>query len=194
MLFRQRFLDGIQAGTVTVAFRRWKRPTVKAGGTLLTSVGLLAIQDVSIADADDLKAADARKAGFASLDELRADIESQRAQPLYRIRFKLAGADPRLALRENAALTPDDVATLKQKLQRLDSASRHGPWTAATLRAIRTMPGTRAAELADATNMQTPDFKRNVRKLKALGLTESLGTGYRLSPRGIALLRRLPKS
>jgi hypothetical protein len=32
-------------------------------------------------------------------------------------------------------------------------------------------------------------FKVNVRKLKALGLTESLETGYRLSPRGVAFLR-----
>jgi len=31
-------------------------------------------------------------------------------------------------------------------------------------------------------------FKANVRKLKALGLTESLEVGYRLSPRGEALL------
>ena len=34
-------------------------------------------------------------------------------------------------------------------------------------------------------------FKLNVRKLKALGLTESLEVGYRLSPRGKSLLHRL---
>jgi len=34
-------------------------------------------------------------------------------------------------------------------------------------------------------------FKLNVRKLKTLGLTESLEVGYRLSPRGIALLDEL---
>ncbi len=33
-------------------------------------------------------------------------------------------------------------------------------------------------------------FKRDVRKLKELGLTESLDTGYRLSPRARALRRR----
>ena len=31
-------------------------------------------------------------------------------------------------------------------------------------------------------------FKLNVRKLKQLGLTESLSTGYHLSPRGVAFL------
>lgn len=35
-------------------------------------------------------------------------------------------------------------------------------------------------------------FKVNVRKLKSVGLTESLEIGYRLSPRGTALLRLLP--
>ena len=34
-------------------------------------------------------------------------------------------------------------------------------------------------------------FKRDVRKLKELGLTESLQPGYRLSPRGRAVLKRL---
>ena len=34
-------------------------------------------------------------------------------------------------------------------------------------------------------------FKNNVRRLKALGLTESLEVGYRLSPRGAALLAAL---
>jgi hypothetical protein len=33
-------------------------------------------------------------------------------------------------------------------------------------------------------------FKTDVRKLKALGLTESLPVGYRLSPRGEAWLTR----
>ncbi len=34
-------------------------------------------------------------------------------------------------------------------------------------------------------------FKRDVRKLKELGLTESLEVGYRLAPRGEAVRRRL---
>ncbi|HEY7447932.1 MAG TPA: hypothetical protein VH702_07265 [Vicinamibacterales bacterium] len=35
------------------------------------------------------------------------------------------------------------------------------------------------------------DFKRDVRKLKALGLTESLEIGYRISARGRAVLQHL---
>ena len=42
--------------------------------------------------------------------------------------------------------------------------------------------------------METPRFKMNVRKLKGLGLTESLKVGYRLSPRGEAFLQRARRS
>ena len=38
----------------------------------------------------------------------------------------------------------------------------------------------------------TVSFKADVRKLKELGLTESLATGYRLSTRGHAYLRAAP--
>lgn len=39
--------------------------------------------------------------------------------------------------------------------------------------------------------MDRAQLKANVRKLKGLGLTESLTVGYRLSPRGDTVLRRL---
>ncbi len=45
-------------------------------------------------------------------------------------------------------------------------------------------PGVRAGDLAPQAGQETLDFKRNVRKLKNLGLTISLEVGYRLSPRG----------
>ena len=47
----------------------------------------------------------------------------------------------------------------------------------------------RAGDLADALGRERLPFKADVRKLKALGLTESLPIGYRLSPRGEAFLR-----
>ena len=46
-------------------------------------------------------------------------------------------------------------------------------------------------QLAAAINFETAPFKANVRKLKALGLTISLERGYRLSPRGEAVLAHL---
>jgi len=44
--------------------------------------------------------------------------------------------------------------------------------------------------LAAELGYETAWFKNNVRKLKALGLTESLEVGYRLSPRGRAFLEK----
>jgi hypothetical protein len=49
----------------------------------------------------------------------------------------------------------------------------------------------RAADLAASVGRETQPFKRDVRKLKELGLTESLERGYRLSPRGRAVLDAL---
>jgi DNA-binding IclR family transcriptional regulator len=85
----------------------------------------------------------------------------------------------------------DDLAALRQRLARLDKASRHGAWTLTTLRLIAKRPGTRAADLAAGLRLEKAAFKRDVRKLKELGLTESLDIGYRLSPRGRALLHHL---
>jgi hypothetical protein len=186
MLFRQADLAAIAAGEVTVAFRRWKRPMVKAGGTQHTPVGLLAFDAVD--RIDDITAADARRAGFA--DPAAAwGMLRRREGDLYRITLRLAGPDPRIALREDAALSDADRAAITARLARLDRASTHGPWTQATLRAIAAAPGTRAADLAEAFGRERLAFKADVRKLKALGLTESLEVGYRLSPRGRAYLR-----
>jgi hypothetical protein len=61
-----------------------------------------------------------------------------------------------------------------------------------TLRLIQRRPAVRAGDLADELGRERLPFKTDVRKLKNLGLTISLGTGYRLSPRGEAYLRARP--
>lgn len=190
MLFKQHILDGIAAGRVTLAFRRWRRPSVKAGGTLHTAVGLLAIDDVAAIEPDSLRAAEARAAGFADLTELRADLAAQRAGQLYRIAFRLLGEDPRIALRDNTDLSANQLAALLAKLARLDKA---GAWTRATLQAIADHEGRRAGDLAEMLRRDKQWLKVHIRKLKNLGLTESLGTGYRISPRGQVVLKAMPK-
>ncbi len=69
-----------------------------------------------------------------------------------------------------------------------DAASSAGPWTRQTLAIIDRSPGVRAPDLAAELGRDTPSFKRDVRKLKELGMTESLDIGYRLSPRGEAVV------
>lgn len=191
MLFRDDILKGIAAGRITVALRRWRRPSVRAGGRLRTAVGELAINAVESISLDDITARDARAAGFASRDDALADVKNQREGTVYRIRFRLAGPDARIALRENSRLTAVDATAIAKQLSRLDARSSVGPWTSKILNLIATNDGLPAGDLAKLARSEKEWLKLNVRKLKELGLTESLQPGYRLSPRGRAWLRRI---
>lgn len=189
MLIPRAVLDGIVAGRVDTAFRRWTRPTVRAGGRLRTAVGELAIDEVAVVDEAAITDAEAVRAGLADRAALLATLRPEGT--LHRIRFRLAGPDPRVARREQAALDDGQLAEVRARLDRLDRASRHGPWTRATLRLVADHPGRRAPDLAAMVGRETAPFKTDVRKLKELGLTESLEVGYRLSPRGRSVLDRL---
>jgi len=189
VLFTKRFWDGLAGGSITLAFRRWKRPTVKAGGTLRSPGGFLAIDSVEVIAEDDLDDAQAQSAGYADVDELRKELGPSTAdRALYRVGFHLAGPDPRDVLRANHSLSADDVAELRKRLDRLDRAAP-APWTDATLQLIAEQPAVVSTTLAEQLGMERAAFKLNVRKLKALGLTESLEIGYRLSPRGAAFMK-----
>lgn len=167
------------------AIRRWRRPTVKSGGTLRSPVGVLAVERVCEVMPGELTQADARHAGHATLADLLAALGKHAEGTCYRIEMRLAGPDPRDALREQ---TRFDAAAVTAALQRLD---RRGAWTRQYLALIDANPGRRSAELAAMQNVDQVVFKRNVRKLKDLGLTESLEVGYRLSPRGSVMLAAL---
>lgn len=187
MIFERRFLEGIRAGTIALAFRRWRRPTVKAGGTLLTAVGQLHIDALDPVTPDQISDDDARRAGYRGREELLIELNRRSEGDLYRIALGRLEADPRVALRERPADGPEQ-ADLQNRLRRLDMKAPGGPWTRRTLELIREHPGVRAADLCGLMGQEKEAFKVNVRKLKSLGLTESLETGYRLSPRGEALL------
>jgi len=187
MLFPPAVVRGIGDGTVTLAFRRWEVPRVRPGGRQRTAAGVVAFDAVEVVDRGELTDDEARAAGFKGLDELLAFIDRRANGTIYRIRLRLAGPDPRVGLRDSVP-DPDQLAEIERRLARLDRASRHGPWTEAVLRAIDHEPGVRAAELAAAFDRERLAFKLDVRKLKELGLTESLPRGYRLSARGRAVL------
>jgi hypothetical protein len=190
MLFRPATLRGIADGSVTAAFRRWDRPRVRPGGRQRTPVGVVAFDRVEQVARESLTETDARSAGLAGLDELLALVDRRPSGTIYRVDLRLAGPDPRVALRESVPAA-EQVEEVVRRLERLDRASRHGPWTAATLRSIAEAPGVRAADLAAALGRERAPFKLDVRKLKELGLTESLSPGYRLSRRGRAALAAL---
>ena len=77
---------------------------------------------------------------------------------------------------------------LDGRLDRMDAALSSGPWTRQLLRLIAEQPGVRAPDPAASLARETLSFKRDVRKLKELGLTRSLPVGYEISPRGRAYL------
>jgi hypothetical protein len=183
MLFPPATLRAIADGAVTLAFRRWDRPRVKVDGRQRTPVGVIAFDSVDAIEREEITDADAVAAGFADRAELLGFVDRRATGTIYRIRLRVAGSDPRVALRESL---PDDVQLreIERRLSRLDRASRHGPWTQAVLRAIHDQPEVRAADLALQLGRERLSFKLDVRKLKELGLTESLPRGYRLSPRG----------
>jgi hypothetical protein len=187
MLFNRRALDGIAAGEIDLAFRRWKRPTVRAGGTLRTRAGLLGIDAVEPIVQRQIDPEQVRRAGFATRRELLEGLRPEGR--LFRIRFHRIGDDPRVGLRERATITGPERAELDARLGRMDHV-RGEPWTRRVLELIRDRPETLAADLAASLGREKAPFKRDVRKLKELGLTESLPVGYRLSPRGRAYLRR----
>lgn len=190
MLFEQRFWEPIARGEVTVTFRRWKRRQALAGRRYRTAGGIIEVDAVDVIGPGEVTDADAVAGLYPSAAALLADLRGTPDLDLYRIRFHtVAEPDPRAVLAGSDDLSPDDAAEIDRRLERLDRASRHGAWTLDTLRLVERRPETRAGDLADEIGRERLAFKTDVRKLKNLGLTLSLGVGYRLSPRGEAYLR-----
>jgi hypothetical protein len=189
VLFEKRFWEPIASGQVTVTFRRWKKRQVVVGHHYRTPGGLIEVTALDVVEEGDITAPDARAGGYPSVEAMVADLRGTPDLPLYRIRFRpVPGPDPRAQLAASEELGEADVDELDRRLDRLDRASRHGPWTAATLALIADRPAVRAGDLADVVGRERLPFKTDVRKLKNLGLTISLPVGYRLSPRGEAYL------
>jgi hypothetical protein len=187
MMIRPAELAAIKAGTIDLAFRRWARPRVVVGTRMRTGVGLVEVTSVDQVSIASLRADDARRAGAPSLAALKQALAARSSDPAWRIGLAYAGPDPREALRE---AVPDghEIAAINARLDRLDAASASGPWTRETLDLIDLNPTVRAPDLAARVGRETADFKKDVRKLKELGLTESLAIGYLLSPRGQAVV------
>ena len=186
MLFRQDILQGIAEGRITLAFRRWRRAPPVEGSTLRSPVGVLRLDRVSVVEEGDITPDDVRCTGL-SIEELRASIAGEGA--LFRIELRVDGEDPRIALRGRVPEV-GELQVIVAKLARIDAASDE-PWTKRYLELIAAQPGIVSRVLARQSNTEVPQFKRRVRQLKELGLTESLEVGYRLSPRGRAVLKRL---
>ncbi|MBN9107075.1 MAG: hypothetical protein J0I14_18975 [Propionibacteriaceae bacterium] len=211
MLLPNRIAQGVRDGTITLAFRRWEQPRVKVGGTQLTSAGIVRFDGVEeVNQASELTEDDARAAGYVSVDALRRQLyppavpgltrdpapsrrgprASKGGDHVYRVHLSWVGEDPRIALREDV---PDaaELTAITAAVAKLDAGKHTGPWTRPILEWIRDNPGVISTELAALLGREVAPMKADIRRLKALGLTESLRVGYRLSPRGAAYLESL---
>jgi hypothetical protein len=194
MLFAGSDRDGVADGRITTAYRRWSEARVVEGRIYRTNAGRIEVESVRevnpdlIADNDaDVIAADRQNA-----KDVRRRLRGNEDWPTFLIKFHLVeGPDPRDELAAQTDLSADDLEDLKARLAKLDDLSRHGAWTTDTLRLIQSKPATRAGDLAAEVGRDLAGFKLDVRKLKNLGLTQSLETGYELSPRGQAYLSSL---
>jgi hypothetical protein len=193
MLFTAATLRGLPDGRVNCTYRRWEVVRPKIGSRFTTAAGVVEVTSITPAQEEQLTEQDAADAGFDSVAALIKWTSAKGRGELYRIGIVLAGPDPRIELRRSDHLTPADVSALCAKLERMDRASPQ-PWTHSTLRQIQRLPGVVSTELAAEAGQDRPTYKLRVRRLKALGLTESLERGYRLSPRGQAYLAALDSS
>ena len=194
MLIPMPTLAAIAAGEVTLAFRRWDRARVKAGTQLRTAIGLVEVTSVEPVKISTVTAAQARLAGFGSRQALHDFLNRKPEGTIFRIGLRPAGADPRIALRADDDLSDVEIAAIVDRLAAMDSSSGRDPWTLPFLRLIAERPAVRAPDLAESVGWETLVFKRYVRRLKELGLTESLDIGYRLSPRGKVVLSFLDRT
>ena len=183
-------LEGIANGRIDRAFRRWEKPRAKTGGRQVTAIGVIGFESVEPVRREDVTDREARRAGFASAPELLRFLDRRQAGDIYRVVLRVTGPDPRVALRD-ALPDAGELEALTRRLARLDRAAKGGPWTRQFLELIDAHPERRAGDLAALVGRERLPFKVDVRKLKALGLTESLPIGYRLAPRGRAVLELL---
>lgn len=160
---------------------------MRPGSTQRTGAGVVRIDTVDEVDPATLTEEDAMRAGVRSLAQLLRLLERREGAHVYRMAVSLAGADPRVALRAQEDISAEERRALDARLDRWDAA-REAPWTREVLRLIAERPGVRAPDLAASLGWETLPFKRDVRRLKELGLTHSLPVGYEISPRGRAYL------
>jgi hypothetical protein len=191
MLFKARFHAGIVEGSITRTYRRWKRLQVVAGHRYRQAFGEVEVLSAREVAQRSITLRDAKLSGYESREDLLAELEKYGEGTLYCIDFRFAGADGRIALRQQDELSQAEIEGLVKRLARLDKASPLGPWTQQAMELIERNPAVVSTVLAAQMGIDRPAFKINIRKLKESGLTESLEVGYRLSPRGKRLLTYL---
>lgn len=191
MLFQTRFHEPIRRGEITTTVRIWQSLRVKPGGRYRLGSGAIVVDRIHEVGLHDITSAIARRCGFASLVDLLKTAKHGAGERVFLIDFHYVDAPPTSAVKQHRP-DADELAHLLERLAAMDARALR-PWTFDSLQAIGDRPGTRAGDLAASPGRERREFKQHVRKLKALGLTVSLETGYRLSDRGRCVLQAMNK-
>ena len=190
MQFQKRFKQAIAAGDVTLTFRTWKKPQARRGGRYnIPPYGAIEVTEVDQIGVERLTAKQARQSGFSDKAELVRFLDVEPGDLVWRVALRYLGQQP-VNQPERARLSDEELHRTVERLARWDTRV---PWTHTALGLIKAHPGRRAGDLAPQLELPLPEFKRKVRQLKGLGLTESLEVGYRLSARGQQVLATLDK-
>ncbi len=91
MLIKRDVLEAIKRGEITVQFRRWKRATVRPGGTLKTKVGVLSIGRMDPITVEAVTEEDCRKAGFKDKPDFIKWLATMKDGDLCRIEIGYLG-------------------------------------------------------------------------------------------------------
>jgi hypothetical protein len=183
----------VLAGEMTATIRAWQAPQVKAGKRYrFDDDHELVVTAVELRERAALSDGDIEDAGFGSREGFEAALprfaNGRVEGPFYVVRF-------RLEAREEPPPAPaEDVERLLARLERLDTASEHGPWTGAALGVIARHPRVVSTKLARQVGRERFAFKADVRKLKRLGLTRSHEVGYEITELGRQVLDAMPGS
>ncbi|PWR21487.1 helix-turn-helix domain-containing protein [Zavarzinia aquatilis] len=180
MLLKQKILDAIAGGRVSLVFRRWPRPVLAAGDLMPSPLGPLRVADAGMVEAAGLTPDDARAAGFADVPALLASL-GEGDEPIYRVHLRLADEG------EGVEIGPTAIKALRRRLDRHDRADGT-PWTRPLLDALAAAPGCPASDLAATVGRPLPELRRALARLVDMGLVDAAGKGYALSPRGIAFV------
>ena len=190
LLFKKAFWDGLVSGAITLTFRRWQKPHVRAGGRYRCHpIGVLEVSEVRLVPAHGISEDEAQRSGFASREALVLHLaelgDLDDGSLVYRVELRHGGDGDRIEIALHDQLTKADAAAIEGKLAKMDAKR---PWTKATLAIIEKQPRVAATKLAEKLGREKLEFKADVVKLKKLGLTQSFEVGYEISPRGRAYL------
>ncbi len=192
MMFKGKFHPGIKDGSITRTYRYWKRPQAVAGNFYkINPIGHIRVTAAGPTTESRIRTAHAIASGFESRKALIEYISEHKTSEatLYCVEFVYEGRRRDKEPDQTSLADDDEFDKLAKALATRDKNSGMS-WTHPTLALIGENRGASSAILAEQLGRDRAELKKDVRKLKSLGLTNSLEVGYELTDRARSYLRK----